>query len=423
MTEGAVDESTTQAAFNTSLSSVTRVDVSGGDANDNEGKRPDAEERNEASLSSLGDIANLFTKNKRTSNESMKSLPQTTRNHTSIDLSQSRSSEFFSFAPAEARKMPSCLSEGSRIFYIWKQTNAIRLFCGNVVNNERVQLLIVLLIMLNAIMLGIGTFDFASKNASVVLAFEKTDKAFLIIFTIELGLQIFYHGWRLLLDGWLVFDLIIISVSWGFEEVQIIRAFRIFRTLRLVTRIKVMKNLIVALLSVMPRMAAIGLLLFLIFYIFAVMLTNLFGDFYQPGQPDSTDFDYFGRLDLTFFTLFQMMTLDNWADITRQCIQIDWWAWLPILSFVIISGFVVVNLIIAVICDAIAALNVDEKAKLEGNYDGSDGEEMICPTEVREKLDFLEEQVNGLSQMQKETKKVLKKLMHHLEKYEKDLTK
>ena len=74
--------------------------------------------------------------------------------------------------------------------------------------------------------------------------FELVDKVFLIIFTVELGLQFIYHGWRLLLDGWLVFDLVIILTSWSFASVQIIRAFRIFRALRLITRIEVMKNLV-----------------------------------------------------------------------------------------------------------------------------------------------------------------------------------
>ena len=40
------------------------------------------------------------------------------------------------------------------------------------------------------------------------------------------------------------FDLVIITLSWGFSQVQIIRAFRIFRAFRLITRIKVLKNLV-----------------------------------------------------------------------------------------------------------------------------------------------------------------------------------
>jgi hypothetical protein len=120
----------------------------------------------------------------------------------------------------------------------------VRYYCGQVINDDRVQILIVALIAINAIMLGIGTFEFVTDNPQVDNAFEIIDQTMLIIFTVELAMQTFYHGWRLVTDGWLVFDLIIIVTSWSFSQVQIIRAFRIFRALRLITRIKVMKNLV-----------------------------------------------------------------------------------------------------------------------------------------------------------------------------------
>ena len=127
--------------------------------------------------------------------------------------------------------------------------NQIRFNCGMFVNNGHVQFFIVLLISINALMMGIGTFDFVKKDPKVDNIFETIDLVFLIIFTVELGMQFIYHGWRLILDGWLVFDTIIIVTSWSFSSVQIIRAFRIFRALRLVTRIKIMKNLILGTLT------------------------------------------------------------------------------------------------------------------------------------------------------------------------------
>jgi hypothetical protein len=68
---------------------------------------------------------------------------------------------------------------------------------------------------------------------------------FLSIFTVELGLQFIYYGWRLFFDGWLVFDLVIIVLSWALQGGQIARAFRIFRALRLITRIAVLRNLVI----------------------------------------------------------------------------------------------------------------------------------------------------------------------------------
>ena len=308
--------------------------------------------------------------------------------------------------------------------------NQLRYRCGAIVNNENVQFFIVILISINAIMMGLATFDFVEENPDVLNAFETTDKVFLVIFTIELGMQFMFLGWRLLLDGWLVFDLIVVSISWFFEDLQIVRAFRIFRALRLVTRIEVMKNLVVALFGVMPRMGAIGILLFLVSYIFAVMFTQLFGNMYEEGQLSE---DYFSRMDYTFFTLFQMMTFDSWSDITREVMAVYKWAWAPFVGYIILTAFVVVNLIIAVICDAISALNEAHDQKLEEEQQAQQEqekkeEEEDSVTEEERQMDqaigrttqdikYLEKEVDELKRAQLQTLHTLEYLagqfQHH----------
>jgi voltage-gated sodium channel len=177
-------------------------------------------------------------------------------------------------------------------------------------------------------------------------------------------------------------------------------------------------------------MFAIGLLLFLVSYIFAVMCTQLFADLY----PTYTDVDYWGRLDATFFSLFQIMTLDNWSAIARQTMVAYPYAWLPIIVFVIVTGFVVVNLIIAVICDAISALHEDDKAKLHGNFRDVSGQDSdlldegmsssindsvhhALELDVREQLSALETHVEELTKMQEETMLTLQMLTSSLAKH------
>jgi TolA-binding protein len=84
------------------------------------------------------------------------------------------------------------------------------------------------------------------------------------------------------------------------------------------------------------------------------------------------------------------------------------WAWLPFVVFVIVTGFVVVNLIIAVICDAISALHDDDKKKLHGTFeeDETTNNESIHPAlqeDVREQLGALEDHVEELTRMQEQT--------------------
>jgi hypothetical protein len=176
----------------------------------------------------------------------------------------------------------------------------------------------------------------------------------------------------------------------------------------------------------MPRMFAIALLLFLVYYIFAVMFTQLFLNLYTDGY---TDKSYFGRLDESFFSLFQIMTLDNWSAIAYQVMAVSPWAWLAFVVFVIVTSFIIVNMIIAVICDAISALHDDDKARLHGTYDGDDSNDSddndddkssganpgLRNQDVAKQLEQLEGHVHELSRMQQETLVTLHTLARHIQ--------
>jgi len=125
-----------------------------------------------------------------------------------------------------------------------------------------------------------------------------------------------------------------------------------------------------------PQMMSIGIVLLVIFYVFAVMFTQLFGSCYDDGCYASEDWitdefgetisgdkgiNYFGRMDYTLFTLFMLMTLDDWSNIIRQTQTEFVWAVWPILAFILISSFVMLNLVIAVLCEALSALQDEEE--------------------------------------------------------------
>jgi len=288
----------------------------------------------------------------------------------------------------------------------WLNTlNNGRKYIGEKVNDTRVQNFILLLIFINSIMMGVATFSFVKDNADLSHKFDLADQIFLIIFTVESVLQLLYYGWFLFKDGFLVFDLLIVIMSWALEGTQVIRAFRIFRALRLITRVQVMRNLVMALFSVIPKMTAIALLLMLIFFIFGVMMTTLFKNMYPAvlTQP------YFESLFYSLFTLFQMMTLDEWANILVQVQEVYPWAWVPFIIFIIITGFVVVNLIIAVICDAVHVLGNENKAGLYG----FDGEESLLSKNDKEF--YMRDQVQDAPSSQSTATQRLEELQQQLD--------
>lgn len=248
------------------------------------------------------------------------------------------------------------------IFYYFQ---FIRKRCGLLANSYRTQTFLVLLIAIDALMIGIATYPFVRLDPKLSKKFNFFDNVCLIIFTVELIAQFIFRGWRLFLDGWLLFDTSIVVTSWALSRIQFARSFRILRAFRLITRAQMMQNMLLAIIRTIPRMNAIILLLALVSYIFAVMLTDLFKNLYANHV---TQWDYFGRLDQSLFTLFQIMTKDKWGEMTREIMTLYPWAWLPITFYIITAAFVAANVIIAVLCDVIAELHSDDKAKLLGRF-------------------------------------------------------
>ena len=303
---------------------------------------------------------------------------------------------------------------------------------GKIVQNDKFQFFIVLLILVNAIMMGVATFNFVSESPSVSNAFEQTDRVFLILFTIELFLQFCHHGLRLFTDGWLVFDFCIVFMSWSLDSIQIVRTFRIFRALRMVTRVALLRNLVMSLIEVLPRMTALNMLLLLVFYVFAVMCTILFGDLYERGL---TEADYFSRLDNSFWTLFAMMTLD-WAEVARQVMKVYPHSWPIFLIFVFISSFIGYNLMIAIVCDSVKIIdqlqkklaakdgiesddeagdNQDDKDNQDDEDDNGEADSVTMKARRVAKVQDLQDRVSVLQARQERILKLMKTAVHDLQ--------
>ena len=279
--------------------------------------------------------------------------------------------------------------------------NGIRKICGLIVNFFLVQNLILLMIVVNSIMMGIATYDFVDNNPKIDDAFAQVDYVFLIIFTVELCLNFVHLTYKLFLDGWLLFDFITIVLSWSFSNFQVIRSFRVFRAFRLVNKIKVLRTLVNALLTTLPKMGAIISLMVLILFIFAVMFTSLFQE---------KDAENFRNLQTTTFTLFQMMTLD-WSDITRELSKEVPWAKIPIMIFVLVSGFIVYNLIVAVLCDAIVDLNGSREEE-------GDQQKLISDNhKLQLKIRDMEKRLKKASQTQTNLREYVDELERTLERF------
>lgn len=145
----------------------------------------------------------------------------------------------------------------------------------------------------------------------------------------------------------------------------------------------------------LPKITAIIIMFALILYVFAVMCTELFGDIDYTGRFPTEDladqYDYFSRLDYALFTLFAMVTLD-WAKVTRAVMEVYPWAWAIFSTFVTFSSFVLYNLIIAVVCDAVKMVQDQQDILMVENYVKDKIESRHRIINLRQKLDKMSKQ-------------------------------
>lgn len=224
---------------------------------------------------------------------------------------------------------------------------------ATLVTDPRFERLIIGIIVLNAVTLGLETSKTMMANYGPIL--HLIDQILLAVFVIELIARMYaFRGafWR---DPWSLFDTAVVAIALvpASGDWSILRALRIVRALRLITAVPSIRRVVASLLAAIPSMGSIVALLLLINYVFAVMATKLFG----------ADFaDKFGTLGASFFTFFQIMTLEGWSgEIVRPVMEKHPWAWVFFVPYIILATFMVLNLFIGIIVDAIQNQNIIDK--------------------------------------------------------------
>ncbi|MBD2842397.1 ion transporter [Erythrobacter sp. KMU-140] len=211
---------------------------------------------------------------------------------------------------------------------------------------------IITVIVINAIGLGLETYPGAMSVAGELI--RRLDQIAIAIFVIELAIKLFAYRLAFFRNGWNVFDLAIVGAALvpAGEQFSVLRALRILRALRLVSVVPSMRKVIVGLFSAIPSIATVIVMLLLLFYISAVMATKLFGEAFP---------EWFGSLGASLYSLFQIMTLESWSmGIVRPVMEVFPWAWMFFVPFILITSFIVLNLFIGVIVNAMAEATDEE---------------------------------------------------------------
>ena len=239
-------------------------------------------------------------------------------------------------------------------------TQTLRGRLAAIAEDPRFQRVIIVLIVANAVTLGLETFPAVMAAAGPVLV--ALDHAMLAVFVIELLIRIGAYGRSFFRDPWSLFDFAVVGLALAPStgNLSVLRALRVLRVLRLITAVPQMRRVVGGLLAALPGLASVVAVLALIFYVAGVMATQIFGDAFPQ---------WFGTLWNSLYSLFQIMTLESWSmGIVRPVMEAYPYAWAFFVPFILIATFTMLNLFIAVVVNAMQSYHEMEAEHAEASH-------------------------------------------------------
>ena len=177
-----------------------------------------------------------------------------------------------------------------------------------IADSGRFQMFIAGVIVFNALVLGLETYDELADDYGGLLT--ALNDACLAIFVVEITIRIVAYGSRpqdFFKEGWNVFDFLVIGAVFvpGLREnATLLRVIRLLRVVRLVSVLPDLRVLIRGMLNSLPPIGSMGVLAFLFIYVYGMVGWILFGD----------DLPQWANIGDSMLTLFTILTLEGWND-------------------------------------------------------------------------------------------------------------
>jgi len=251
-------------------------------------------------------------------------------------------------------------------------------------------------IALNAVTIGLETDSVAH---AVALGQDHDGRIwyvieliFSIVFLVELLLRLYYHRCRYFTNpvtrAWNIADFIIVAVSvtdtvilipfgvGGTARVvamlRFVRMMRLARLLRLLRLFKELWLMVSGLLQSLKTLGWICLVAFLFCYSCGIIATTTIGhndELYDPYFTESKGWDhevYFATVWRSTFTLFQIMTLDQWNEsVVRHVVKNQPGMVVFFLIFVCVSSLGLMSIMIGVVVENTLATASSDQNKLK----------------------------------------------------------
>lgn len=270
--------------------------------------------------------------------------------------------------------------------------------CKRLADSNRFQLFILGVILANAVVLGLETYDSIERDAGDAL--NVLNGVFLGIFVVEIAIRIAAHGRRpqnYFKSGWNVFDFLVIGGAFlpGLRQnATALRLLRLLRIVRVVSLFPDLRFLIRGMAASLPPIGSMAMLTGLLIYVYGILGWILFAD---------TDPGHWEDIGEAMLTLFVVLTLESWPEIMGEVIDVHPWAWLFFVSYVLIASFLLINMVIAILINSleeVKAMEAIEKHLDSRRAERADAEEADGKAAaerialIREALDELEEELH-----------------------------
>ncbi|WP_424210940.1 ion transporter [Streptomyces sp. BI20] len=229
-------------------------------------------------------------------------------------------------------------------------------------------LLVLGVILVNALLLGAETYSglVAAWSGPLRIA----EHACLAFFVIEILLRLGAHADRpraFARDPWNLFDLAVVVCAFlpfvreNATVLRLLRLARVLRTARFLPRLRIV---LVAVGRSLPGTAGFLLVGGLVVYVYAMVGWVCFGE----REPE-----HFGSVGRAALTLFLLVTLDGIGDAVRAGLEISRWSLLYYGSYVLLSSFVLVNVLIGVVLGSLEEAHAEDRRRRERTGERADG--------------------------------------------------
>ncbi|XP_050562496.1 sodium channel protein para isoform X35 [Spodoptera frugiperda] len=296
-----------------------------------------------------------------------------------------------------------------------------------IVTDKKFDMIIMLFIGLNMLTMTLDHYQ-QSETFSTVL--DYLNMIFIVIFSSECLLKMFALRYHYFVEPWNLFDFVVVNfsiLSLVLSDIiekyfvsptllRVVRVAKVGRVLRLVKGAKGIRTLLFALAMSLPALFNICLLLFLVMFIFAIFGMSFFMHVKDKGGLD--DVYNFKTFVQSMILLFQMSTSAGWDGVLdgiineEECDLPDNERGYPgncgsatigityLLSYLVISFLIVINMYIAVILENYSQATEDVQEGLtDDDYDmyyeiwqrfDPDGTQYIRYDQLSDFLDVLE---------------------------------